>query len=81
LTASFEGIVSTGEFQREFRGVLEENAGLADAVDAGLEDFAANVADTDYVVGSVVGPDPFTRMLREFQSVIGGEAREQFTAR
>ncbi|AWB26768.1 tryptophan synthase subunit beta [Halococcoides cellulosivorans] len=57
------------------------NQGLADAVDAALEDFAANVDTTHYLVGSVVGPDPFPRMVREFQSVIGKEAREQFLSR
>jgi len=55
--------------------------GLADAVDAALEDFARNVDDTHYLVGSVVGPDPFPRMVRDFQSVIGEEAREQFRER
>ncbi|OYR54264.1 tryptophan synthase subunit beta [Halorubrum halodurans] len=53
------------------------NEGLAEAVDAALEDFAENVESTHYLVGSVVGPDPFPRMVREFQSVIGTEAREQ----
>jgi tryptophan synthase beta chain len=57
--------------------VTRGDAGLADAVDAALEDFAHNVEDTHYLVGSVVGPDPFPRMVREFQSVIGAEAREQ----
>ncbi|ELY61812.1 tryptophan synthase subunit beta [Natronococcus amylolyticus DSM 10524] len=61
--------------------VSRGNAGLADAVDAALEDFAENVADTHYLVGSVVGPDPFPRMVRDFQSVIGREAREQFRER
>ena len=42
-----------------------------------LEDLVENVEDTHYLVGSVVGPDPFPRMVREFQSVIGDEAREQ----
>ncbi len=46
-----------------------------------MEDFAQNVEDTHYLVGSVVGPDPFPRMVRDFQSVIGEEAREQFQAR
>jgi len=55
--------------------------GLADAVDAALEDFAENVDDTHYLVGSVVGPDPFPRMVRDFQSVIGREAREQIQDR
>jgi len=61
----------------DVREVTRGNEGLAEAVDAALEDFAANVEDTHYLVGSVVGPDPFPRMVREFQSVIGREAREQ----
>ena len=61
----------------EVNEVSRGGAGLADAVDAALEDFAGNVEDTHYLVGSVVGPDPFPRMVREFQSVIGEEAREQ----
>ncbi|WP_280537021.1 tryptophan synthase subunit beta [Halopenitus sp. POP-27] len=65
----------------EVNEVTRGGAGLADAVDAALEDFAGNVADTHYLVGSVVGPDPFPRMVRDFQSVIGQEAREQFLDR
>jgi len=65
----------------EVNEVTRGGAGLADAVDAALEDFAHNVEDTHYLVGSVVGPDPFPRMVRDFQSVIGEEAREQFRER
>ncbi len=61
--------------------VTRGGAGLADAVDAALEDFAETVDHTHYLVGSAVGPDPFPRMVREFQSVIGEEAREQFIER
>ncbi len=61
----------------EVEPVERGNEGLAEAVDAALEDFAANMEDTHYLVGSAVGPDPFPRMVREFQSVIGHEAREQ----
>ncbi|WP_135826911.1 tryptophan synthase subunit beta [Halorussus ruber] len=61
----------------EVNEVTRGGSGLADAVDAALEDFAENVDDTHYLVGSVVGPDPFPRMVREFQSVIGREARDQ----
>ncbi|PSQ20536.1 tryptophan synthase subunit beta [Halobacteriales archaeon QS_8_65_32] len=61
----------------EVTEVSWENAGLAEAVDAALEDFATSHEDTHYLVGSAVGPDPFPRMVREFQSVIGREAREQ----
>ena len=65
----------------EVNEVTRGDSGLADAVDAALEDFAQNIDDTHYLVGSVVGPDPFPRMVRDFQSVIGEEAREQFLER
>ena len=65
----------------EVNEVTRGDEGLADAVDAALEDFAENVDNTHYLVGSVVGPDPFPRMVRDFQSVIGEEAREQFQER
>ncbi|ELY99516.1 tryptophan synthase subunit beta [Natrialba asiatica] len=65
----------------EVNEVTRGGQGLADAVDAALEDFAENVDNTHYLVGSVVGPDPFPRMVRDFQSVIGTEAREQFQER
>jgi tryptophan synthase beta chain len=65
----------------EVNEVARGDGGLADAVDAALEDLAANVENTHYLVGSVVGPDPFPRMVRDFQSVIGEEAREQFLDR
>lgn len=61
--------------------VTRGGAGLADAVDAALEDLAENIDSTHYLVGSAVGPDPFPRMVRDFQSVIGREAREQIIER
>src|SRR6056297_198288 len=61
----------------EVEEVTRGNEGLAEAVDAAMEDLIENVDDTHYLVGSAVGPDPFPRMVREFQSVIGKEAREQ----
>jgi tryptophan synthase beta chain len=51
---------------------------LKDAINEALRDWAATVADTHYVIGSVVGPHPFPAMVRDFQRVIGDEAREQF---
>jgi tryptophan synthase beta chain len=50
---------------------------LKDAVDAALEDYVQNYEDTFYLLGSAVGPHPYPLMVREFQSVIGLEAREQ----
>jgi tryptophan synthase beta chain len=61
----------------EVKEVTRGNEGLAEAVDAALEDLVENTEETHYLVGSAVGPDPFPRMVREFQSVIGREAREQ----
>jgi tryptophan synthase beta chain len=50
---------------------------LKDAVNETMRDWASRVEDTHYVLGSVMGPHPFPRMVRDFQSVIGKEAREQ----
>src|SRR5579862_5873596 len=50
---------------------------LKDATNEALRDWVTNVTDTHYIIGSVVGPDPFPRMVRDFQSVIGREARVQ----
>lgn len=50
---------------------------LKDAVDAALDDFAHNIQDTFYLLGSAVGPHPYPTMVREFQSIIGKEARKQ----
>jgi len=57
--------------------VCEGTATLKDAVDAALSDFAQNAEDTFYLLGSAVGPDPYPTMVREFQSIIGIEARRQ----
>jgi tryptophan synthase beta chain len=53
---------------------------LKDATTAALRDWVTNVDRTHYVIGSVVGPDPFPRMVRDFQAVIGREARAQVLA-
>ncbi len=50
---------------------------LKDAINAALRQWVTDVRDTHYLVGSVVGPDPFPRMVRDFQSVIGRETRAQ----
>ena len=54
---------------------------LKDATNEALRDWVTNVHTTHYVLGSVVGPDPFPRIVRDFQSVIGREAREQVLQR
>jgi tryptophan synthase beta chain len=54
---------------------------LKDATNEALRDWVANVPTTHYIIGSVVGPDPYPRMVRDFQSVIGREARRQVLSR
>ena len=50
---------------------------LKDATNEAMRDWMANVDDTHYIIGSVVGPHPFPMMVRDFQSVIGKETRRQ----
>ena len=50
---------------------------LKDAINEAIRDWVTNVRDTYYVIGSVVGPHPYPAMVRDFQSVIGREIREQ----
>mgnify|MGYP006273466633 CR=1 FL=1 len=57
--------------------VEEGSATLKEAINATMRDWATNVEDTHYVIGSVVGPHPFPSMVRDFQAVISEEAREQ----
>ncbi len=61
--------------------VIEVNAGsrtLKDATNEAMRDWMASVTGTHYILGSVVGPHPFPMIVRDFQSVIGREARAQF---
>jgi len=50
---------------------------LKDAINEALRDWVTNVQDTHYLIGSVVGPHPYPMMVRDFQSVIGKETKEQ----
>ena len=54
---------------------------LKDAINAAMRDWVANLRDTHYLLGSCVGPHPFPRIVRDFQSVIGREARRQVLER
>lgn len=57
--------------------VSEGSATLKDAMNEALRDWTANCDDTFYVIGTVAGPHPYPAMVRDFQSVIGKEARRQ----
>jgi tryptophan synthase beta chain len=58
--------------------VTSGSATLKDAVNEALRYWVENVDDTHYLLGSVMGPHPFPQMVRDFQSVIGKETKEQF---
>jgi tryptophan synthase beta chain len=57
--------------------VLSGTRTLKDATSEAIRDWVTNVNDSYYIIGSVVGPAPYPRMVRDFQAVIGREARDQ----
>jgi tryptophan synthase beta chain len=61
----------------EVVGVDSGSRTLKDAINEALRDWVTNVADTYYLLGSVMGPHPYPRMVRDFQSVIGRETKTQ----
>ena len=61
----------------EVRPVTSGAATLKDAMNEAMRDWVTNVADTYYLIGTAAGPHPYPAMVRDFQSVIGREAREQ----
>ena len=61
----------------EVRPVTSGSCSLKDATNEAIRDWVTNVRDTHYIIGSVVGPHPYPMMVREFQSIIGKEARRQ----
>lgn len=64
----------------EVRGVDSGSQTLKDAINEAIRDWVTNVADTYYLLGSALGPHPYPTMVRDFQSVIGQETREQILA-
>jgi len=62
-------------------GVESGSKTLKDAINEALRDWVTNVGDTHYLLGSVLGPHPYPMMVRDFQSVIGREARRQMLER
>jgi len=63
----------------EVRAVRSGTKTLKDAMSEALRDWVTNVGDTFYCIGTVAGPHPYPMMVRDFQSVIGRETREQMT--
>jgi tryptophan synthase beta chain len=64
----------------EVKPVTSGSRTLKDAMNEALRDWVANVEDTFYIIGTVAGPHPYPAMVRDFQSVIGTEVREQLGA-
>ena len=64
----------------EVRAVESGARTLKDAMNEALRDWVTNVADTFYCIGTVAGPHPYPAMVRDFQSIIGRETREQMQA-
>ena len=61
----------------EIKPVNSGTATLKDAMNEALRDWVSNVSDTFYVIGTVAGPHPYPMMVRDFQSIIGQEAKKQ----
>jgi tryptophan synthase beta chain len=64
----------------EVRAVESGSKTLKDAINEAIRDWVTNVETTHYLLGSVLGPHPYPMMVRDFQSVIGHEARQQMLA-
>jgi len=64
----------------EVRPVTSGNATLKDAMNEAMRDWVANVEDTYYLIGTVAGPHPYPRMVRDFQKIIGEESKAQMQA-
>jgi tryptophan synthase beta chain len=64
----------------EVRGVSAGSATLKDAINEAIRDWVTNVGSTHYLLGSALGPHPYPTLVREFQAVIGREARAQILA-
>jgi len=64
----------------EIRSVSTGSKSLKDAMNEALRDWVTNVQDTFYIIGTAAGPHPYPAMVRDFQSVIGKEVREQIEA-
>ena len=64
----------------EVRPVTSGRSTLKDAMNDALRDWVANVEETFYIIGTAAGPHPYPAMVRDFQSVIGNEVREQMQA-
>jgi tryptophan synthase beta chain len=64
----------------EVRSVASGSRTLKDAINEAIRDWVTNIESTFYLIGSAVGPHPYPRIVRDFQSIIGEESREQILA-
>jgi tryptophan synthase beta chain len=74
-------VLRMGLLGAEVRGVSAGSRTLKDAINEAMRDWVTNVETTHYLIGSAVGPHPFPAIVRDFQSVIGSEAKAQLFER
>ena len=75
-----QNVFKMGMLGAKVISVTSGSATLKDAINEALRDWVANVQDTFYLIGSVLGPHPYPFIVRYFQSIIGEEAKAQFQA-
>ena len=76
-----EGIPTLDMLEAKVNPVSSGAGTLKDAMNEALRDWVTNVRDTYYIIGTAAGPHPYPEMVRDFQSVIGNETREQMMER
>tara|TARA_Y100001936_G_scaffold248831_1_gene297619 strand:+ start:2271 stop:3482 length:1212 start_codon:yes stop_codon:yes gene_type:complete len=73
-----QNVYRMNELGAKIESVKNGSRTLKDAINEAIRDWVSNVETTHYIIGSVVGPHPYPKIVRDFQAIIGYEAREQF---
>ncbi|MBF15500.1 MAG: tryptophan synthase subunit beta [Chloroflexi bacterium] len=73
-----QNVYRMNELGAKIESVKNGSRTLKDAINEAIRDWVSNVETTHYIIGSVVGPHPYPKIVRDFQAIIGCEAREQF---
>ena len=73
-----QNVYRMNELGAKIESVKNGSRTLKDAINEAIRDWVSNVETTHYIIGSVVGPHPYPKIVRDFQAIIGSEAREQF---
>ena len=73
-----QNVYRMNELGAKIESVKNGSRTLKDAINEAIRDWVSNVETTHYIIGSVVGPHPYPKIVRDFQAIIGCESREQF---